>query len=856
MRFSPPWSPDPDRWHANGGAASTPGLDPACARPVASRLPVVHRFHDLFLLPRGPFELPPPLPPSTHRTIPGDDGVAAPPPPWVGTAGTPATRPWAESRLRWGVFAAYEQAWHWQGASLGELIESISLTPLEKLEIQVYTWDRSKSSRDFESTDLVDQKSETSLTMHASAQVVRRMEKETHWNLGVNVGFSSGVTAGLEVGVGGSSGNLMERRREQTQDVTSRTARQVRAERRVAISTVRESGIEQRRTRTLRNESPTRTVTFNFYETLSHYRVEIAPVEATWVVAIPNALPAITPEWVACHEGILRERLLDGTQVLAFDAVRRLARRYPTDLVQDAVRRLHSAFVAQPMSIPSPPHPWRTGPVRPEPQPIAQREPDERPSPMEAFVRTFAAILTAGLSELVHDAVTASAAAEGEADRQSYSFIESYLRGVIATPSVPGLVAAMKLVSDWYLPFTRGSSTFFYRLSSDAEAALGNAYAVLVQATGEYPPSLEMPEGATEETQTAVREAWHNWKRERDANIAQAVADHGAYETLRCHIGEHLLHYMRAIWLSEDPGQRLARLSRELLAGVGDAPIVAHLVEQPLLGFHLNCSVFPVRLGAQLDEALRHAVSEHAVRADLPGAEGPALFATSLATQAGEQRARVAKRFHALAERRFREDSQRLLDAAVRDAVRVAVTCNPKRTGRDTAPTGGSTRALSLDPAQLPDVLNVARDRVVAALAAAREPGAYLGDDEARAQRDVDAHLAQLAATQVDTAASAENVRQVVDGGRLADRVVREGDLKAIIVTLPDGGYYCEPVLGSCPAVDDVRARELEAHVAQAEAVARDARVQADRHERRIAAGNLDADPPSPTVHVITERAP
>jgi len=854
MRFTPPWSPDPESWRANGGAASNPGLDPECARPTQSRPPVVHRFHDLFLLSRGPIELPAALPPGTHRVVPDANGATAPPPPWVGPAGTAVSRPWTESRLRWGVFAGYEQAWLWQGTSLGELIESISLTPLEKLEIQVYTWDRSKSSRDFESTDLVDQKSETSLTMHASAQVVRRMEQETHWNLGVNVGFSSGVTAGLEVGVGGSSGNLMEKRREQTQDVTSRTARQVRAERRVAISTVRESGIEQRRTRMLRNKSATRTVTFNFYETLSHYRVEIAPVEATWVVAIPNALPVITPAWIACHEGILREMLLDGTQVLAFDAVRRLARRFPTDLVQDAVQRLHSAFVAQPMSIPAPPHPWRTGPVRPEPQPVAQRTPDERPSPVEAFARTLAAILTAGLSELIHDAVAAGASAEGGAERQSFSFIESYLRGVIATPSVPGLVAAMKLVSDWYLPFVQGSTTFFYRLSADAEAALGNAYAVLVQATGEFPPELQMPEGATEETQTAAREAWLAWRRDRDAMLAQTVADTSAYETLRCHLEEHLLHYMRAIWLREDPGQRLARLSRELLAGVGEAPLVAHLVEQPLLGFHLNCSVFPVRLGSQLDDALRAAVSGHAIGGDMPGAEGPEMFATSLVTHAGEERSRISKRFRALAERRLREDGQRMLDAAVREAVLEAVTCKPSHAPGDAPGKEGTPTRLSLDPDVLPDVLSMARERVVVRLAAAREQGAYLSDAEAQAQRDVDGRLAQLGATQVDPAASAENVQQVVDGGRHAERVRREADYKPIIVTLPDGGYYCEPVLGSCAAVDELRGRALEARVAQAEATARDAHAQADRHERRIAAGNLEADPPAPTIHVTTER--
>ena len=482
MRFSTPWSPDVDSWRTYVPSASSPGLDTECERPRPGRPPVVHRFHQLILLPKGPIDLPPA--PSTdygRLTFTPDFGTAAAPPPPPSAPSAMTGQSWIESRLRWGLFVAYEQAWHWQGASLGELIDSISLTPNEELEIQVYTWDRTKTSRDLETSDLVDQMSETSLTVHSSAQVVRRLEEETHWDFGVNVGYSSGITAGVELGIGESSTDAMERRREQTQDLTSRTARQVRSERRVAISTVRETGVEQRRTRKLRNPNPTRTVTFNFYETLSHYRVEIAPVETTWVVALPNRLPVVTPAWVSCHEGILRDHLLDPGQASGFSAARRLAQRFPPDQIQEAVRWLHLAFVSQPMGVHSPPRPWRAGAERPEPLPVCTFEASEQPSILERIGRVLAAIFTGGVSELVRGTIEAAA---GEAtdstanDRYSYFFIANFLTGVISAPSVPGLLAAMKLVSDWYKPYQSVGSTgtvyCYYRVSAEAESAPGS----------------------------------------------------------------------------------------------------------------------------------------------------------------------------------------------------------------------------------------------------------------------------------------------------------------------------------------------------------------------------------------------
>ena len=320
-----------------------------------------------------------------------------------------------------------------------------------------------------------------------------------------------------------------------------------------------------------------------------------------------------------------------------------------------------------------------------------------------------------------------------------------------------------------------------------------------------------------------------------------------AFEALRCHIAENILHYMRPIWLAEDPGQRLTRLSRELLGGVSDQPLIARLIEQPLLGFHLNCSVFPVRLGADLEKALRDSLSARAPASTLPAPEGPTTFAQMLAKSAKTLKGRIRDHFGRIADERFQADGRRLLEGAIRDAVRHALTCEP--------PKDASVNAPALAPAMLPGVVSAAGVRIEAALkAAAESPSIYLSDDEKQLSVEADTFLNHLSGGETDDRATADCLTQVRDAGLVADRILHDQDFKPTMVTLPDGGYYCEPVLGKCSAAEELRSRELVAGTGQTEAEARQATTEAERKERRLVEGNLEADPTAPTVRVVVEN--
>ena len=401
----------------------------------------------------------------------------------------------------------------------------------------------------------------------------------------------------------------------------------------------------------------------------------------------------------------------------------------------------------------------------------------------------------------------------------------------------------MKLITDWYKPYAVPTGRCFYRVSAEAEAALGYAYSVLVQATGEFPPELSLPEDATDESKKAAREAWLEWKRDREETIEQFVADQMAFEALRCHIEGNILHYMRPIWLAEDPGQRIARLSRELLCGTGDEPLVARLIEQPLLGFHLNCSLFPVRLGTELEDALRDAIRARTTLTKLPDPEGPSTFVEMLSVSAKKLKTQVGDHFAKIADQRFQADGKGILDRSIRDSVRHVLTC------KDHHNTNDFTSALT--PEILPEVISAASTRIKATIKALKEkPSLCLSLDENRFRINADEHLEHLSTVQANKEATIDSLGHVLDAGNVADRVIGDQDFKPIMVTLPDGGYFCEPVLGHCSAAETFRQRTLEAETTSQEAFAKQEQVEADRRQGRLDAGQLDPEPSPPTLVV------
>jgi hypothetical protein len=817
--FPPPWHPSPETWSETGLSEKLgfPGLATDCAPPQQGAVPVTYRFLDIFL--RRDLDMPfadmPEVDPEALSMQLPDNDPRRRQSAFCDPREEHCLRSWQVTRPVWALAVTYEQAWYWLGCALGELADSISLTPGEELEVQVFTWDRSKLSEDLQSTDLVDRRTESSLTVHSSSQVVNRMEEQTQWQLGANVGFSYGVTAGIEASYGETTTESLERRREARQEQTRKTAQQIRSERQIKISTSRETGLEERRKRVLRNENPTRTVTYNFYETVSHYKVDLALVETETAIALPNRLPRITPDWVVCHEGLLRKVLLDATQEEGFDAARDLKRGsdLERDIIADAARRLKEAFEDR-----------RTTEVELAPEEVIPEGPFGGTA-----VRAILAGLTFGASEAVFgtaDLVTylsEDGPAENREDRPTGRHIEEFLAGVVDSPSLSGLLIGLKLVSDHHVPWYVGRFGRFdryqcYPITEEIDRAIGYGKAAALAMAAAAPPELTASDGddgdAEAEAAKANQAAWLEWK-SRQAEKYRALRESRAlFEALRCHIEHNLLHYMRPIWLAEDPAVRLKRHAREL--GLGELEL-KQFVRQPLLGFHLNCCVYPC---------------------EPPAYEN---MVPMMLRQSKELHHFVDKELRGRARRRFDRDAQRVLIDALERAVHQSVACAEKE------------RALTVT--ELPTVLKEA-GKHVESLRKEMDDGegwtTYLTPAEEAGMAPAKARAAELEATARDAQQAIDEGRvrdfehTVVSAGELARDLAVKQDFLPIMIALPEGGYHCEPVVGRCPAAEDLRARGLEAETRLAEA-------EADRLRKRVddlPADKLAAGPEFPTINV------
>ncbi|WP_028322865.1 hypothetical protein [Desulfatiglans anilini] len=817
VHLKTPWNATVENWEARGlsDAAAFPGLAGDCGVARPGTIPVVHRFLDLFKIKDFPIRF----------ASSSNEFSVMPPDPDCANAWPPCIRAW-EVLEPVPLFAvAFEQAWYHMGTTLGELIESLSLTPAEELEIHVFTWDRIKVSRDLESTDIVDKASESSLTRHDSSQVVSRMEKEKEWQLGANVGLSYGVTAGIDFSMGESLSDSIERRREERQEQTNKTTYKLRSERKLKISTVHETGFEEKRRRVLKNPNPTRSVTYNFYETLSHYRVDLAMVETDLAIALPNQLPLITPEWVVCHEGILRGHLLDESQEGGFASARMLVVPGVTNLAKGAIDALVDAFIDMEDAIRSS-----------EGDLLADRD---------SIGATRANALWIAMRTVLDN--------QPPIDPSSYLYTRAALETLGTRPSLRGLKHALWMLNGWL--WAAGLGDAAYPVSTRLETAIASACSILKLLTSGpgYPPldRMEGPpgmtggmstgEGGTTAGEAPAGETLEAGLVEIEPTMEEATAkDRALFDALKCHIEANLLHYLRPIWLAEDPAVRLRRLADEL--GFDIAELEQQIVE-PMIGFHLNCCVYRMRLGRELEAELRKRLQSKDLSGTMPQPQALQAYLSSSRRRAGECLSRVKTYLRDTAQHRFERNAQTLLDKAVAEAKAHVLTCKRPR--------------KPLSPERVPEVLSLA-ERIAAEGVKRFEADdgwlAYLTERE-RAVRSRMKREAETWVAAVETSQSAldENRHSAVFSTQLEALIDAPGqDLKTVMVVLPDGGYHCEPVVGLCSGADPLHARRLEADLMLREAEARQAQLEVDRRERRLESGDLAPEPATPvlTVHM------
>ena len=238
------------------------------------------------------------------------------------------------------VMVPWRQTWTLTGFSRGALLSSLALTPQEEVLIELSTWERRSRSLTQSSETETEQSWESSDTSKDSEETFDELtsKQDFTWQVGgsLDVSYSPGVasiqvSANANVQSTQNVANVARTTASRTQEATQKAAARVRSRRVTTITETIESGSEQRVTRRIRNANLTRTLTFDFFETLAHYEIGLSfvPERLAVVALIENpelrAGPDFTEAMIRQNESTFRNALLEPALADGFAALRMLA---------------------------------------------------------------------------------------------------------------------------------------------------------------------------------------------------------------------------------------------------------------------------------------------------------------------------------------------------------------------------------------------------------------------------------------------------------------------------------------------------------------------------------------------------
>ena len=385
----------------------------------------------------------------------------------------------------------------------------------------------------------------------------------------------------------------------------------------------------------------------------------------------------------------------------------------------------------------------------------------------------------------------------------THAAVRGFLVAQAEHPTVEGLAVAGALVARHYVDETAPESV----TSALAYLASVLASAGLRSVPGENAEADALAAGAGE--------------REEQELAAHAEA-RAAFARLVCHLEDNLLHYMRAIWRAEDPARRWTRFGSQTLGGEA----FWELVENRLLGFHLNASVFPVRLGAELEARLNQlvAVDELAALPDVPAPAGLATYKGGIQAWAKRSRSKLTAGLATHIEAQI-PAAQELLSRAVERALANHAGGEPFAVAKD---------VLAKAQGQL--------EHLRPKLTAGQQASASA----------VDAALGAAERTTIAEPALRAHLSELVFAARALSRGL--APVEDLYVTLPSGGAHVEPLRGQCSGCGPLEEREAEAQAGLIESRRRAADADADRRRRRVDSGDLAPEPDAAALRVEIEK--
>jgi hypothetical protein len=193
----------------------------------------------------------------------------------------------------------YQQEWRHEGFTLGELVSSMSLLPNEELTVEVSSWQRTKQEIQQEEDDTKKLTLDNEQRNTDERSCTNEVAASNDWSVSASGAVEyPGASASLSASVSGSVNQRSEESRNGVRQATTRATSEVSARRAIKLTQTTEAGSEQTTTRRITNPNTCHTVTFNFFQVIKLYDVQMRLVGDAPMLL----LPAIFPRYYGTRE--------------------------------------------------------------------------------------------------------------------------------------------------------------------------------------------------------------------------------------------------------------------------------------------------------------------------------------------------------------------------------------------------------------------------------------------------------------------------------------------------------------------------------------------------------------------------
>lgn len=248
--------------------------------------------------------------------------------------GTPSTlgypaKVFAPGSINYGLLVNYRQQWIPESWQVGELVQTIPLTPKESRRYTKKTIVSHKRSRKEIDNSLSIRKTDDTTNNRAESQIVQRAQESTSFDATTSGGFDVEI---YEIGANANGSNTFkttarndssESKRKMRQAV-AKSAREFRNEHRIEVQIDESTRIEEFSENVISNPNDEITVTYLFYELQRQFSVTEALHNIQSVVLVANEVPSwdeIDWDWIKRHDWILKRCLMDDSFQPALDFV-------------------------------------------------------------------------------------------------------------------------------------------------------------------------------------------------------------------------------------------------------------------------------------------------------------------------------------------------------------------------------------------------------------------------------------------------------------------------------------------------------------------------------------------------------